>query len=349
MIGTLISGRDCGTVDRGLPRGRSPSLGPYASYGNSQACPSTGKRHRSRNGTFPAARQATGDQARHRPKSYCRAKRPGRNQGRHPCEARRWRCDDRWRDRHCDRTWPSDRQHHPLKARQDRRGDQGSSRLRDNEADDHPCSRRLGRVARGGAEDHGRRSPRSRDYVGRQLEDLAWPRPSKQRLARLDGVSRCPSYAIVRQRHPGSYVEAARARASQPLVEIDARDGVLDIATLVMKGEPGNGDDEPEGCEMADGLMLEFEGVGQEQYDAVNARLGIDQVSGKGDWPAGLVFHAGGAKPGGWVVFEVWESKEAQERFMNERLGRALQEGGITDPPTRAEWLELAAYNSPGA
>ena len=99
---------------------------------------------------------------------------------------------------------------------------------------------------------------------------------------------------------------------------------------------------------MAEGLILEFDGVGREQYDAVSGRLGIDMDSGQGDWPAGMVFHAGGAKPGGWVVFEVWESRDAQERFMNERLGRALQEGGINGPPTRVEWVELAAYHSPG-
>jgi hypothetical protein len=98
---------------------------------------------------------------------------------------------------------------------------------------------------------------------------------------------------------------------------------------------------------MAEGLILEFEGAGREAYDAVNERLGIDPQSAQGNWPAGLVFHAGGAKPGGWVVFEVWESREAQSRFMNERLGRALQEGGVSEPPSRVEWLELAAYQSP--
>ena len=67
----------------------------------------------------------------------------------------------------------------------------------------------------------------------------------------------------------------------------------------------------------------EFEGVGREQYDAVTERLGFDQEGGKGA-PAGLVFHAAGAKPEGWVVFEVWESRQAQEQFMHERLGRAL-------------------------
>lgn len=100
---------------------------------------------------------------------------------------------------------------------------------------------------------------------------------------------------------------------------------------------------------MAEGLILEFDGVGREEYDAVNEKLGIDQESGQGDWPEGLLFHAGGAKPQGWVVFEVWESQQAQEQFMNQRLGRALQEGGINGPPSRVEWLDLAAHNSPGS
>ncbi len=99
---------------------------------------------------------------------------------------------------------------------------------------------------------------------------------------------------------------------------------------------------------MAEGLILEFDGVGREQYEAVNSRLGIDVETGQGDWPAGMVFHAGGAKPEGWVVFEVWESRQAQEKFMNERLGRALQEGGINERPARMEWLDLAAHRSLG-
>jgi hypothetical protein len=100
---------------------------------------------------------------------------------------------------------------------------------------------------------------------------------------------------------------------------------------------------------MADGLILEFDGVGRAEYDAVNAALGFDPVAAAGHAPAGLLYHAGGAKAGGgWVVFEVWASKADQARFMEERLGRALQEGGITAPPSRVEWLELAATVQPG-
>jgi hypothetical protein len=99
---------------------------------------------------------------------------------------------------------------------------------------------------------------------------------------------------------------------------------------------------------MAMGLILEFDGLAIEQYAAVNKHLGIDMASGKGNWPAGLLYHVGGAKQGGWAVFEVWESREAQDRFMRERLGHALHEAGITKPPTRVEWLTLAARHSLG-
>ena len=98
---------------------------------------------------------------------------------------------------------------------------------------------------------------------------------------------------------------------------------------------------------MAEGLILEFDGLTKAHYEAVNALLGIDVVTRAGDWPAGLLFHAGGAKAGGWVVFEVWQTRDDQARFLDERLGPALQAGGVAAPPTRAEWLDLAAYGSP--
>jgi hypothetical protein len=97
---------------------------------------------------------------------------------------------------------------------------------------------------------------------------------------------------------------------------------------------------------MAAGLILEFDGVGLAEYKAVNEALGMDFETGGGDWPDGLLFHSGGAKPGGWVVFEVWESQEAQGAFMSGRLGQALQQGGISGPPSRVQWIDLAAYHN---
>jgi len=100
---------------------------------------------------------------------------------------------------------------------------------------------------------------------------------------------------------------------------------------------------------MPEALILEFDGVGSEQYEAVNRQLGIDPVSGDGDWPEGIIFHAGAGRPGGWAVFEIWESRDAQDRFMQERLGAALKAGGIESPPRRVEWLKVGGYAMPGA
>jgi hypothetical protein len=98
---------------------------------------------------------------------------------------------------------------------------------------------------------------------------------------------------------------------------------------------------------MAEAIIWEFDGIGRDDYEAVNEQLGIDPESGAGS-PDGLLVHVGAGKPGGWVVFEVWESRGAQERFLKERLMPALQAAGVTSPPTRNEWLDVAAYASPG-
>ena len=99
---------------------------------------------------------------------------------------------------------------------------------------------------------------------------------------------------------------------------------------------------------MAEGLILEFDGIGRAEYDSVNGLLGLNPDSGTGDWPAGLLFHAGGAKPGGWVVFELWESRQAHEQFMGSRLAKAMHEGGVDAPPVRVLWLENGSDHTPG-
>jgi hypothetical protein len=82
---------------------------------------------------------------------------------------------------------------------------------------------------------------------------------------------------------------------------------------------------------MAYGLVLVFEGVTEKDYWAVNDQLGIKKDSTEG-YPEGLIAHAGGPTDTGWVVIEMWESKAAQEAFMNSRLGAALAASGVHPP-----------------
>lgn len=99
---------------------------------------------------------------------------------------------------------------------------------------------------------------------------------------------------------------------------------------------------------MADALIIELDGYGVEDYERVNGHLGIDMQSGTGDWPQGLQTHSAASKDGGFLIYEIWASKADQERFMDERLGRALEEGGV-ERPSRMEWLGLAAHHNPNA
>jgi hypothetical protein len=94
-------------------------------------------------------------------------------------------------------------------------------------------------------------------------------------------------------------------------------------------------------------VILEFEGVGEAQYRFVNTKLGIDTDTGEGDWPAGLLRHTAGATDdGGFVVFEVWETPDAQREFLRTRLAAAMQAGGVPEP-RRATWVELLADHHP--
>ncbi len=96
---------------------------------------------------------------------------------------------------------------------------------------------------------------------------------------------------------------------------------------------------------MAVELILEFEGVTTNEYEAVNKDLGIDPDSGEGNWPDGLVAHSAGLNDDGHlVVIEVWDTREHQAKFMEERLGEALAKGGVTGPPSSVTWIELVSH-----
>ena len=67
------------------------------------------------------------------------------------------------------------------------------------------------------------------------------------------------------------------------------------------------------------------------------------------DKPAeGMLLHTAGPKPGGRRVFDVWESKEAFDRFAQERLMPAVRQAGVTSEP-QPQPYEVYNLYSPGA
>jgi hypothetical protein len=89
---------------------------------------------------------------------------------------------------------------------------------------------------------------------------------------------------------------------------------------------------------MSIGLVMKFEGVSAEQYEAVMAKENLDLRSPKNskasdEWPDGILSHLAGATPsGGWCVVDVWESQAQFDKFFANRLGPALQKVGLPEP-----------------
>ena len=101
---------------------------------------------------------------------------------------------------------------------------------------------------------------------------------------------------------------------------------------------------------MAVAFVQEFEIQGGDtsttNYDAVSAELGLDAA------PDGLLIHTAGFDHANNVfrIFDVWETREQGERFINDRLGpivdrmasEAQARGDTTfTPPERESWYEL--------
>ncbi len=89
------------------------------------------------------------------------------------------------------------------------------------------------------------------------------------------------------------------------------------------------------------GLWIKFEGGTQEQYDAINAQMGVEESP-----PEGLVFHAAGPMGSDWNVIDFWESREAFDRFQEGRLGPAIAELGDRAPQGPPEIKEFPVYNT---
>jgi hypothetical protein len=90
-------------------------------------------------------------------------------------------------------------------------------------------------------------------------------------------------------------------------------------------------------------MLLEWDGIGQEQYDSIHGSLGLD------DKPAdGLLLHTAGPKPGGWRVFDVWESEDAFNRFVEDRLMPAVKQAGVEGQPEPQLYQVYNVY-APGA
>jgi hypothetical protein len=91
---------------------------------------------------------------------------------------------------------------------------------------------------------------------------------------------------------------------------------------------------------MAVGIRLKFSGGTQENYDRAHALMEIDT-----DPPQGMIVHASGPVDGGWGVIDFWESRDAFDSFVAERLMPRLQSLGDEGFPGPPDVKEFPVHN----
>jgi hypothetical protein len=81
---------------------------------------------------------------------------------------------------------------------------------------------------------------------------------------------------------------------------------------------------------MAVAVELNFRGATLDQYDQVIEKMGLTPG---GSTPPGAISHWVTKTEGGLRVVDVWETREAFDRFAEEQIGPYSREAGITDEP----------------
>ena len=94
---------------------------------------------------------------------------------------------------------------------------------------------------------------------------------------------------------------------------------------------------------MAVGVLMMMPGVKQEQYEKINRKLFGHYPFDSSDAPDGLLVHSAGPTPGGWYVYDIWESKGHFRKFGEKRLGPAVRDTiGARGEESRPDFFEIA-------
>ena len=79
------------------------------------------------------------------------------------------------------------------------------------------------------------------------------------------------------------------------------------------------------------GMLQMIPGGTQEQYEQLGEKIFGSRSSefSPSEAPDGLIMHSAGPTDDGWYVYDIWESPEHFQRFLQDRLMPAAQELGM--------------------
>lgn len=92
---------------------------------------------------------------------------------------------------------------------------------------------------------------------------------------------------------------------------------------------------------MAVGMLLAGEGFTSDAYRGLTEKMFGAYPMNEGDSPEGMILHTAGPSGQGWYVYDVWESKEHFQRFVDSKLMPAMQELGVEGPGPQPQFFEI--------
>lgn len=84
---------------------------------------------------------------------------------------------------------------------------------------------------------------------------------------------------------------------------------------------------------MAVGMLLAGEAITSDSYKHLTEAMFGAYPMPESEAPEGLILHTAGESDQGWYVYDVWESKEAFQRFADDQLGPAMASAGASGRP----------------
>lgn len=96
---------------------------------------------------------------------------------------------------------------------------------------------------------------------------------------------------------------------------------------------------------MAVAVEMNFLGATLDQYDQILEKMGLTR---RGAGPPGAISHWVAETDDGIRVVDVWDSREAFDRFADEQIGPYTREVGIESAP-EIRFYEVHNYLTPGS
>jgi hypothetical protein len=91
---------------------------------------------------------------------------------------------------------------------------------------------------------------------------------------------------------------------------------------------------------MAVGMLLAGEGVTKDVYVALSEKMFGNYPMREDQSPEGLLVHTAGESPDGWYIYDIWESQEKFEQFMESTIGPAAAALGA-DTPMKPQYFPI--------